>query len=104
MHSIFDSSGWLLGNEGMEDSSSRKELEKQLMKKELRRFALEVGDSTVMEPLLNVCGIRSRLGDREWYIDQNCLGVLMAEDIVLRKVNLAFRTKETAKFLNVQYL
>ena len=62
---MLDSSGWLEGIEEARVDSSHAELVKQLVKKELWRFALEVGDSTVIEPLLNVGGICSRLGDRE---------------------------------------
>ena len=70
-----------------------------LKKNELRRLAFETGEFAVTVPFDNICGIHSRLGVKEWYIDQNCLGVRMESDIIFRKVNLDLHVMETAKFL-----
>ena len=96
VHSMFESSGLFDGGQIVAGEAGG--LEKQLEKKnELRRLAFETGKFAETVPFDNICGIRCRLGVKEWYIDQNCLGVRMDSDI-FTKVNLALRLMDTAKF------
>ena len=97
VHSMLESSGLFDGGQMVAGEAGG--LEKQLEKNKLRRLAFETGEFAETVPFDSICGIRSRLGVKEWYIGQNCLGVRMESDIIFRKVNLALRVMETAKFL-----